>query len=132
MQRGKMRLDIRKKAPNVAREAKALVARLRTRSGLAGRLTASRLRKDRTGKQLIPFHRLGRSVLYDLDEVNRTIENSRFGGDTRNTASDKSVATKCERHRDMSRRRRAVQFLSPALNSLSSCPRDIYAGYPAW
>ena len=45
-----------------------------------GALSASFLRKDRLGRQLIPFHRIGKSVFYDLDEVNAAIEKSRFGG----------------------------------------------------
>lgn len=45
-----------------------------------GRITASRLRKDRLNRQHFPFHRIGRSVYYDLSEINAVIENSRFGG----------------------------------------------------
>jgi hypothetical protein len=45
-----------------------------------GRLTAARLRKDRRQKQLIPFHRLGRTVYYDLAEIDAAIEACRFGG----------------------------------------------------
>lgn len=46
----------------------------------AGRITASRLRKDRLSKKLFPFHRIGRSVYYDLAEINAVIEGSRYGG----------------------------------------------------
>jgi len=46
-----------------------------------GRITASRLRKDRLKNQLFPFHRIGRSVYYDITEINAVIEGSRFGGD---------------------------------------------------
>lgn len=45
-----------------------------------GRITASRLRKDRLNKQYFPFHRIGRSVYYDLAEINTIIEGARFGG----------------------------------------------------
>jgi hypothetical protein len=52
---------------------------------LGGSITASRLRKDRLGKQLFPFHRVGRSVYYDLAEVESVIEAAASGG---LTASD--------------------------------------------
>jgi len=45
-----------------------------------GRLTASRLQKDRIGPQIFPFHRVGRSVFYDLAEIDAVIEAARFGG----------------------------------------------------
>lgn len=45
-----------------------------------GRITASRLRKDRIGKQIFPFHRVGRNCYYDLAEIDAVIEASRFGG----------------------------------------------------
>ena len=45
-----------------------------------GRISASRLRKDRLGAQLFPFHRVGRSCYYDLREINEVIAGSRFGG----------------------------------------------------
>lgn len=48
------------------------------RSG--GRITASWLRKDRVGKQIFPYHRVGRLCLYDMPEVDAVIEKSRFGG----------------------------------------------------
>lgn len=47
-----------------------------------GRISASRLRKDRLGAQLFPFHRIGRSCYYDLSEINELIAGSRFGGGT--------------------------------------------------
>lgn len=43
-------------------------------------LSLSWLRKDRAGRQLIPFHRIGRKCLYDLDEVTQAIEQARVGG----------------------------------------------------
>jgi hypothetical protein len=52
---------------------------------LGGSITASRLRKDRLGKKLFPFHRVGRSVYYDLAEVESVIEAAASGG---LTASD--------------------------------------------
>ena len=45
-----------------------------------GAITAKRLRMDRLGDQIFPFHRVGRSCWYDLDEVNATIEKAKFGG----------------------------------------------------
>ncbi len=45
-----------------------------------GRITASRLRKDRLTKQLFPFHRVGRNVYYDIAEIDAVIEGARFGG----------------------------------------------------
>lgn len=45
-----------------------------------GRITASRLRKDRLTRQLFPFHRVGRNVYYDLAEIDAIIEAARFGG----------------------------------------------------
>jgi hypothetical protein len=45
-----------------------------------GRISASRLRKDRLAAQIFPFHRIGKSCFYDLDEINELIEKSRFGG----------------------------------------------------
>ena len=45
-----------------------------------GRITASRLRKDRIKHQLFPFHRVGRNCFYDLAEIDALIEASRFGG----------------------------------------------------
>lgn len=42
--------------------------------------SASFLRKDRIGNQRIPFHRVGRKVVYDLNEVHAAIERMRFGG----------------------------------------------------
>lgn len=38
------------------------------------------LRHDRVGKQLIPFHRLGRTCLYDPNEVIEAIRALRVGG----------------------------------------------------
>jgi hypothetical protein len=43
-------------------------------------ISASRLRKDRRGAQLFPFHRVGRDCLYDLAEIDAIIEKNRFGG----------------------------------------------------
>jgi|RhiMethySRZTD1v2_1073278.scaffolds.fasta_scaffold260199_2 hypothetical protein len=45
-----------------------------------GRITASRLRKDRIKNQIFPFHRVGRNCFYDLAEIDAAIEASRFGG----------------------------------------------------
>lgn len=45
-----------------------------------GRITTARLRKDRAGGQIFPFHRVGRSVYYDLAEINEVIEAARCGG----------------------------------------------------
>ena len=45
-----------------------------------GRITASRLRKDRTAKQLFPFHKIGRNCYYDLTEIDARIEKARVGG----------------------------------------------------
>jgi hypothetical protein len=45
-----------------------------------GRISASRLRKDRVGKQLFPFHRVGASCFYSLDEINDVIARARVGG----------------------------------------------------
>ncbi|MDP1672348.1 MAG: hypothetical protein Q8L65_04415 [Burkholderiales bacterium] len=45
-----------------------------------GRITASRLRHDRVKQQIFPFHRVGRSVFYDMAEINALIEASRYGG----------------------------------------------------
>lgn len=45
-----------------------------------GRITKQRLRKDRYGAQIFPFHKVGRSIYYDLAEIDAVIENSRFGG----------------------------------------------------
>ena len=45
-----------------------------------GAVKAQRLRKDRREQQVFPFHKVGRSVLYDLDEINAVIEASRYGG----------------------------------------------------
>ena len=45
-----------------------------------GVVKAQTLRKDRLGAQHYPFHRVGRSVFYDLAEINAVIEKSRFGG----------------------------------------------------
>lgn len=38
------------------------------------------LRRDRVGAQLIPYHRLGRTCLYDPDEVIEAIRAMRVGG----------------------------------------------------
>lgn len=46
----------------------------------AGRFKSSTLRKDRIGAQLYPFHKIGKTVLYDMAELDATVENSRFGG----------------------------------------------------
>ena len=45
-----------------------------------GRISKSRLRKDRLAAQIFPFHRIGKSCFYDIDEINELIEASRFGG----------------------------------------------------
>jgi hypothetical protein len=46
-----------------------------------GRFKKSTLRKDRIGAQLYPFHRIGKkTVLYDLAELDATVESARFGG----------------------------------------------------
>jgi hypothetical protein len=42
--------------------------------------TASRLRKDRLGPQLFPFHRIGRDCWYDLPEMDATVAAAKFGG----------------------------------------------------
>ena len=55
------------------------------------RITASRLRKDRLGKQIFPFHRIGRSVYYDLAEIDALIEGSRFGGNVGSNAHKKQA-----------------------------------------
>lgn len=49
----------------------------------------STLRKDRLGPQLFPFHRVGKTVLYDLDELNATVESARFGGHVAKTKAAK-------------------------------------------
>jgi hypothetical protein len=49
-------------------------------SATGRRITASRLRKDRLGKQIFPFHRVGRSVYYDIREIEAVIEGARVGG----------------------------------------------------
>lgn len=46
-----------------------------------GRISKSRLRKDRIGEQLFPFHRVGRSVYYSLAEIEAVIERNKFGGE---------------------------------------------------
>jgi hypothetical protein len=44
-------------------------------------ISARTLRKDRVlGRRRFPWYRVGRSVLYDLDEVESIIRASRFGG----------------------------------------------------
>jgi hypothetical protein len=43
-------------------------------------ITASRLQKDRIGKQIFPFHRVGRNCYYSLDEIYGVIERSKCGG----------------------------------------------------
>lgn len=57
-----------------------------------GRISASRLRKVRLAAQLFPFHRIGRSVYYDLGEINAVIEGSRFGGNASKAAKRKVAA----------------------------------------
>jgi hypothetical protein len=47
---------------------------------LDGKISVSFLRKDRAGRQLFPFHRIGRSCLYDLNEVFAAIDAARVGG----------------------------------------------------
>ena len=42
--------------------------------------SASRLRKDRVGPQLFPFHRIGRDCFYSLEEIDATIAAAKFGG----------------------------------------------------
>jgi hypothetical protein len=56
-----------------------------------GRISASRLRKDRLAAQLFPFHRIGRSVYYDIAEINAVIEGSRFGGNFGSTNKRKAA-----------------------------------------
>ena len=51
-----------------------------------GRISKERLRKDRYGAQIFPFHKLGRSIYYDLTEIESVIENSRFGGKAQRAA----------------------------------------------
>ena len=57
-----------------------------------GRISASRLRKDRLAAQIFPFHRVGKSVFYDLAEINELIENSRFGGNIGSNTRAKQAA----------------------------------------
>lgn len=45
-----------------------------------GAITAKRLRMDRLGDQIFPFYRVGRNCLYDLPEIDATIEKHRQGG----------------------------------------------------
>lgn len=45
-----------------------------------GVIKAQRLRKDRYGAQIFPFYRVGRSILYDIDEIYAVIEAARVGG----------------------------------------------------
>ena len=47
---------------------------------LGGALSPSFLRKDRLGKQRIPFYRVGDRCLYDPVEVAAAIRKNRFGG----------------------------------------------------
>ncbi|OGA13737.1 MAG: hypothetical protein A3H32_14345 [Betaproteobacteria bacterium RIFCSPLOWO2_02_FULL_63_19] len=58
----------------------------------AGRFKKSTLRKDRIGAQLFPFHRVGKTVLYDLAELNTTVESARFGGKVGTKARAKQAA----------------------------------------
>lgn len=51
-----------------------------------GRISKERLRKDRYGAQIFPFHKLGRSIFYDLAEIESVIEKSRFGGKAQRAA----------------------------------------------
>ena len=51
-----------------------------------GTISKERLRKDRYGAQIFPFHKVGRSIYYDLVEVESVIENSRFGGKAQRAA----------------------------------------------
>jgi hypothetical protein len=45
-----------------------------------GRISKSWLRKDRVGKQIFPFYRVGRLCFYDLDEIEAVFQKNRFGG----------------------------------------------------
>ncbi len=51
-----------------------------------GRFKKHMLRKDRLENQRFPFHRIGRSVYYDLAELDATVEESRFGGNVQRAA----------------------------------------------
>lgn len=51
-----------------------------------GRFKKHMLRKDRLENQRFPFHRIGRSVYYDLTELDATIEEARFGGKAQRAA----------------------------------------------
>jgi hypothetical protein len=46
-------------------------------------IPVSTLQKDRVTEQRFPFHKVGRAVYYDLNEVNAAIEAARFGGKQR-------------------------------------------------
>jgi hypothetical protein len=69
------------------RKQKRWVRDYEVEAATGGVLTKSRLQKDRLGKQLFPFHRVGRDCFYDLDEVNEVIVASRCGGKVRKQAA---------------------------------------------
>jgi len=45
-------------------------------------LSVAWLRKDRRGKRLIPFSRLGRAIRYNLDHVRQAVDALEEGGGT--------------------------------------------------
>lgn len=51
-----------------------------------GRFKKSTLQKDRLEQQRYPFHRVGRSIYYDLAELDATVEGARFGGKVQRAA----------------------------------------------
>jgi len=57
-----------------------------------GRFKKSTLRKDRITAQFFPFHRVGKTVLYDLAELDATVERARFGGKAGSNSRAKQVA----------------------------------------
>jgi hypothetical protein len=82
---------IRKKRPSAGDEHRAMaVAKISIQvqllrdyeiaKALDNKISVSFLRKDRATRQLFPYHRVGRSCLYQLDEVLAALEAMRVGG----------------------------------------------------
>lgn len=57
---------------------------------LGGTPSVQFLRKDRMSEQRIPYHRVGKLCLYNLDEVIAAIEGLRVGGGHKNTKRAKA------------------------------------------
>lgn len=51
-----------------------------------GRLSVSRLRKDRLGARIFPYYKVGKSCFYTLEDIESAILKHRQGGDGKKAA----------------------------------------------